>query len=434
MSSVYPPMFRLAQRFEAPRVDDIPGTVQRELSRLALGSKIRPGQSVAVTAGSRGIANINVIIKATVDHLKQLKAEPFVVPAMGSHGGGTAQGQRGVLAGYGITEEFLGCPIRATMETVIVCQTKEGFPVHFDRFAYEADHVLVCGRIKPHTNFVGDIESGLMKMMLIGLGKHAGAKIYHRAILDYNFGQIVRAVAGQVLEKCRIVAGLGIVENGYDQTALIAAVAPGEIEAREKELLVLAKQWMPRLPFEDVDLLVIEEIGKNISGAGLDTNVVGRKHAGTPEGVNERPRVRRIMIRGLTEATHGNACGIGLAEFCTTRTVRQVDSKITYINCITGGHPDGAKIPIHFDTDREVIDAALSTIGLTEPAEAKILWIANTLHLAQVECSANYLKEAQSRPDLEILTDLRELPLDKSGNLPTFASLAVGTGHAAAAS
>ncbi len=187
---------------------------------------------------------------------------------MGSHGGGTAEGQREVLESYGITEAFCGCPIRASMETVVVCQTAEGFDVHFDRHAFEADHVVVCNRIKPHTGFVGDIESGLMKMMLIGLGKHEGAKIYHRAIHDYSFGQIVRSVAGRVLESCRIVAGLAIVENGYDETAIIAGVAPGEFEAREKELLVLAKKLMPRLPFDHIDLLVIDEIGKNISGDG----------------------------------------------------------------------------------------------------------------------------------------------------------------------
>src|SRR5687768_14272538 len=233
--SQYPLLFRVRQSFDAKRVENIPATVENELRRLELGEKVKLGQTVAITAGSRGVANIAIIIKAAVEHFQSLGANPFIVPAMGSHGGGTAEGQRELIEGYGITEAYCGCPIRASMETVIVCQAAEGFPVHFDKHALGADHVLVVGRVKPHTNFVGEIESGLMKMMLIGLGKHAGAKIYHRAILNYSFGQIVRSVAREVLAKCRIVAGLGIVENAYDQTAKIQAVAPPEFEDREKE-------------------------------------------------------------------------------------------------------------------------------------------------------------------------------------------------------
>ncbi len=226
--SQYPEIFRIRQKFDRPVIDDIPAEVEAELSRLNLGAAIQPGQSVAITAGSRGIANIHIIIKSIVSHLKGLGAEPFVVPAMGSHGGATAEGQQHIVEGYGITEDYVGCPIRSSMETVIVCDAKEGFPVHFDKNAYGADHVVVCGRVKPHTTFVGDIESGLMKMMLIGLGKYEGAKTYHRAIKDHSFGQIVRSVAKEVLSKCRIVAGLAVVENGYDETAKLKAVGPNE--------------------------------------------------------------------------------------------------------------------------------------------------------------------------------------------------------------
>jgi hypothetical protein len=413
-------MFRVRQQFEGPRVDDIPATVQAELARLRLAGRIQPGQSVAVTMGSRGIANIHWIIKAAVAHLKSIGAKPYIVPAMGSHGGGTAEGQRAIVEAYGVTEEFVGCPIRASMETVIVCQTPEGIPVHFDRHAYEADHVLVCGRVKPHTGFVGDIESGLMKMMLIGLGKHEGAKIYHRAITDYSFPQIVRSVAGQVLKKCRVVAGLGIVENGYDETALIRAVHPEELEQREKELLVLAKKWMPRLPFDQADVLIIDEIGKNISGSGMDTNVVGRKFNDRKAADDEYPKVKRIFVRGLTEETHGNAAGIGIAEFCTTRCVEQIDYKITKINCLTGGHPSGAMTPLYYDTDREVLDAALSVIGLVPPPQARLLWIPNTLHLAEVECSAAYWNQAREREDLSILAEPRDLVFDDEGNLVNY--------------
>ncbi|MDP6467585.1 MAG: lactate racemase domain-containing protein, partial [Pirellulaceae bacterium] len=299
--SSYPLMFRVRQTFERPRVDDIPAAVDAQLSQLELSKTIQPGQSVAITAGSRGIANIHLIIKAAVDHLRAIGAEPFIVPAMGSHGGGTAEGQRKIIECYGITESYCGCPIRASMETEVVCEAEEGFPVHFDRHAFTADHVIVCGRVKPHTGFTGDIESGLMKMMLIGLGKHAGAKVYHRAIKDNSFGQIVRSVAREVLSKCRIAAGLAIIENGYDETAKIAAVAPSDFEEREKELLVEAKQWMPRLPFKTADLLLIDEIGKNISGTGMDTNIVGRKYRDHIAREDEFPKVRYIAIRGLTK-------------------------------------------------------------------------------------------------------------------------------------
>lgn len=418
--SEYPQMFRVRQLRERPRVDDIPGEVRRELSRLELGQKIKPGDTVAITAGSRGIANMAIILRAAVDVLKDLGAKPFVVPAMGSHGGGTADGQRGILESYGITEPAIGCPIRATMETVIICETPEKIPVHFDRFAHEADHVLVCGRVKPHTDFVGEIESGLLKMMLIGLGKHAGAKVYHQAIQDYSFEKIVRSVAHRVLSSCRVLAGLAIVENAYDETAKLAAVAPDEFVEREKELLVLAKQWMPRLPFNRVDILIVDEIGKNISGSGMDTNVVGRKRKAGAESNGDDLIVKRIIIRGLTEESHGNATGIGMAEFCTTRARRQVDIAATRINCLTGGRPSIAMLPLDYESDRELLDVTLPIIGLTPPPEARILWIRNTLQVAEVECSARYRQEAEQRDDLQVISEPRDFEFDESGNFVPF--------------
>lgn len=420
----YPQLFRLRQQFEGPVVDDVAGEVEQQLASLALAEKIQPGQSVAITAGSRGIANIEIIIRGICQHLKALEAEPFIVPAMGSHGGGTAAGQQQIIESYGITEEFCGCPIRASMDTVVVCEAVEGFPVHFDQQASEADHVFVCGRVKPHTGFHGDIESGLMKMMLIGLGKHAGALIYHRAIMNYSFGQIVRSVAREVLAKCRIVGGLAIVENAYDETAKLAGVAPEKFEEEEKGLLVLAKQWMPRLPFDQVDILTIDEIGKNISGSGLDTNVVGRKYLDHRAAEEEYPKVKKIIVRGLTAETHGNAAGIGLAEFCLSRVVEQMNVQATRVNCLTGGHPTGAMIPLDYETDRETLDMALSTIGLIKPRESRLMWIRDTLDVAEVECSAAYLEEAQQRADLEVLTPLRDMPFDADGNLPDVQALA----------
>jgi hypothetical protein len=416
--SAYPQTFRVRQHFDAQRVEDIPTTVENELARLELGEKILPGQTVAITAGSRGIANIAKIIHAVVRHFQKLGAKPFIVPAMGSHGGGTAAGQQELIEGYGITEQAMGCPIRSSMETVVVCQAEEGFPVHFDKFAFGADHVCVVGRVKPHTGFVGDIESGLMKMMLIGLGKHEGAKIYHRVIMNYSFGQIVRSVAREVLSKCRVVAGLGIVENAYDQTALLKAVAPHEFEDREKELLVLAKQWIPRLPFNMAHILLVDQIGKNISGAGMDTNVIGRKYNDHVAMEHEWPKVKRICIRDLTDATHGNGTGIGMSEFCRTRCIEKLDVKITRINCLTGGHPTAAMLPLDYPTDREMLDMALPTIGMIEPDRVALQWIHNTLEVAELECSSVYWNEAKSRTDLTILTDPRPLPFDAEGNLP----------------
>ncbi|MBW3540502.1 MAG: nickel-dependent lactate racemase [Planctomycetes bacterium] len=414
----YPRMIRVRQRFDAPRLADVPAEVERELTRLGLERKVRPGETVAITAGSRGIANIAKIIKAAVRHFQALGAVPFIVPAMGSHGGGTAEGQRAILEGYGITEEFTGAEIKGSMETVIVARTpKQGIPVHFDKHAYEADHVLVCGRIKPHTGFVGPIESGLHKMMLIGLGKHAGAKIYHRAIMDFSFLEIIRAVADVVMQRCKVVAGLAIVENAYDETGLIEAVAPQDFFERESALLETAKAWMPRLPFNDVDLLIVDEIGKNISGSGMDTNVIGRKfqdHAATAE---DRVRCKRIFVRGLTEETHGNACGIGIAEFTNQRTIESVDLTTTRINAITGGHPTAASLPVALATDRDVLDEALQTVGLVDPEDARVIHITNTLSVGEVLVSEAYLEELESRDDLEIVESPQPMEFDDEGNL-----------------
>jgi hypothetical protein len=414
----FPKIFRLRQRFDATCIKDVPAETHGQLAALNLGKKVRPGQSVAITASSRGIANIAQITRAIVEHFKKYGAQPFIVPAMGSHGGGSAQGQRQVIESYGITEGYVGCPIRSIVDTVEVCRSEHGFPVHFDRLAFEADHVLILNRVKPHSGFHGPIESGLMKMLLIGLGNCEGAKIYHRAILDYSFEHIIRDVAEKVINTCPILAGLAIVENAYDQTALIQAVAPKDFETREKELLVQAKKLMPRLPFDTVDVLVIDRMGKDISGVGVDPNVVGRKFNDHKAVDGESPKVRRICLRSLTPASHGNATGMGMAEFCKSEFLRQADPAATRFNCLVSGHVSAAMPPLDFKTDREMLDAAFGTIGLVEPSNAKLIWIADTLHLDQVECSAAYLDEAQRRGDLEILTKPRDLPFDPAGDLP----------------
>lgn len=422
----FPRMIRVRQTFEAPRVDDVPGEVEEQLAALDLGRKVKPGQTVAVTAGSRGINNIALVIKAIVDHVKGLGGVPFIVPAMGSHGGGTAEGQREIIEGYGITEDFVGCEIRASMETVIVETTKQGIPVHFDKHAWSADHVVVCGRVKPHTGFVGEIESGLHKMMLIGLGKHAGALIYHRAIIDYSFGEIIRSVADVVLRRCKVLCGVGIVENAYDETGRIEAVPPEKFYERETALLKLARQWLPRLPFPKVDLLIVDEIGKNISGTGMDTNVVGRKYNDHAATEKDEVSCKRIFVRGLTDETHGNACGIGLAEFTNQRTIEQVDLKITRINALTGGHPTAAMLPVAFPTDRESVGAALATVGLIDPADARVVHITDTLHVAEILVSEAYLPDLEGREDLEVLEGPFDMEFDSEGNLYPVAAATAG--------
>lgn len=414
---MFPRMMRVRQHFDCPRLADISGAVRQQLESLSLGSVVKPGQTVAITAGSRGIANIAVITKAIVDHVKHIGGKPFIVPAMGSHGGGTADGQKGILAGYGITPESMGTEIRASMETVIVDRTPHGVPVHFDKLASQADHVIVAGRIKPHTGFVGEIESGLHKMMLIGLGKHEGAKIYHRAIQDFSWTEILLAVAESVLKKCKVLCGVGIVENAYDETALIEAVPPARFAEREKALLGLAKQWMPRLPFKQVDLLIVDELGKNISGSGMDTNVIGRKYNDHKATDKDEAAVKCIFVRGLTEATHGNACGIGMAEFTNKRTVAAVDHKITAINAITGNHAPAAAIPVSYESDRECVEQALSTVGIRTAETVRVVHIANTLQLAEVLVSEAYKNDVERRSDLEILTPLTPMEFDPLGNL-----------------
>jgi hypothetical protein len=416
-SILFPKIFRLRQRFDSACLDDVAGETERQLGGLKLGEKVQPGQSVAITAGSRGIENIADITQAIVEHFKRLGAKPFIVPAMGSHGGGTAEGQQRVLESYGITESFIGCPIRSSVDTVEVCRSADGFTVHFDRIASQADHVVVCNRIKPHSGFHGDIESGLMKMLLIGLGNCEGAKTYHRAILDHSFEHIIRDVAGKVIEKCPILAGVAIVENAYDKTARIETVRPHEFETREIELLKLAKKLLPRLPFEYVDVLLIDRMGKDISGVGFDPNVVGRKFNDHKAVENEFPKVRRIALRGLTTDSHGNATGMGMAEFCKSQLLRDADINATRLNCLVSGHVSAAMPPLDYESDREMLTAALGTIGLVEPQNAKLLWISDTLHLDEMECSAAYLDNAKHRDDLEILSEPRELAFDAAGNL-----------------
>lgn len=410
-------MLRLRQKFPRPRVDNIPAAIRDTLGKLNLGQKIKRGQTVALTAGSRGIANIALILKSAVQHLRDLGAQPFLVPAMGSHGGATAEGQIQVLHSYGITEEFVGAPIRSSMDVIHLGDTPEGWPVYLDKNASTADHIGVVARIKPHTSYNGPIESGLLKMMMIGLGKRHGAAHYHRLLLEQPYDPVVRAVSKVMRGKAPIAFGLATVENGYDETALLEACGPADFEPVEERLLVKAKEWLGRLPFHEADLLIIDEIGKDISGSGMDTNVVGRKRALRSETIANQPNMRFIFLRGLTEHTHGNACGIGFADFCTTRLVKGMDYHATRINCVTSGYPEGANISVHYDTDREVLDAALAIIGTRPMEQARIMHIKNTLKLEEVEVSEPCMKELKPVTDFDVVKGPYDLTFDGKGNL-----------------
>jgi hypothetical protein len=337
---------------------------------------------------------------------------------MGSHGGGTAEGQRQIVESYGVTEQFLGVPIRASMEVVSLGNTEAGYPVYLDRFASEADHIGVVNRVKPHTGYHGPIESGMLKMMMIGLGKHVGALAYHRILLEEPYDKVVRSVSRHMLKKAPIAFGIGLVENSYDETALIQAVAPERIEAEEEHLLVQARRWLPRLPYSAADLVIVDEIGKDVSGSGMDTNVVGRKRAfrgaTPPDGI---PTIRLIFVRGLSARTHGNATGIGLADFTVSRLVKAMNYKATVINCLTAGYPEGAFVPVHFDTDREVIEAALVIIGRREPEEARVMHIRNTLKVEELEVSEACLATPAQTGELRVIRGPRPLEFDAAGNL-----------------
>ena len=412
-SVTLPTMYRVRQTFPRTRLEDIPAGVAGALEAGDL--PIKRGDTVAVGAGSRGIANIATIVRATVDWLKARGARPFVFPAMGSHGGATAEGQRAVLAHYGITEASMGCELRASMDVVQVGEAL-GLPVWLDRTVSEADWIGLVNRIKPHTDFKGSIESGLFKMMTIGLGKYHGATQYHRANVNHGYETVITAVGREMLAKARIGFGLGIVENGYDETAYVEAFNAAELEAGERRLLKDGRAWMARLPFSRLDVLVVEEIGKNISGSGMDTNVIGRP-SNPHEPFPADPKILWIVALDLTEDSGGNATGVGNADFTTRRLAEKIDWKPTAINTLTACAPNGAKLPLQFETDREAVENALACIGLTPPEQARLVRIRSTLVLGEIECSEALLPEIAGRAELTMVGEGRPLAFDPAGRI-----------------
>jgi hypothetical protein len=422
-----PRMVHVRQKFEAARLQDIHGTIAREFQRSEIRDRVKPGQVVAVGCGSRGIANIAEIARAVIRELQALGAKPFVFPSMGSHGAATAEGQKKVLESYGISEASTGVPIKASMDTVIVGKLADDTPVHMDRHASEADAVVVINRIKPHTAFRGATESGLTKMLSIGIGKIVGAATYHTHGMD-RFPELLPQVRDVILGSRNVLFGVGIVENAYDETALIEIVPAERLAAREPELQAQAKQLMPRLDFDEIDVLIIDEMGKNISGAGFDPNITGRNRRAIKW--QAKPLVKKIVVLGLTRETMGNATGIGGADVVTMRVWREFDVASTYANIITSMNLDGAAIPIVMNTDREAISLAVKTVVRVKPQECRIVRIPNTLHLGEIEVSEPLLEQVRARPErFEVASQPNPFPFDASGALPRFRC----TPHAAAA-
>lgn len=410
-----PKMYRIRQSFDDTKVDNLNETVRAELNKLSL-TAVKPGHQVAIAAGSRGIANMADILRAIVEFFQSLHAEPFIFPAMGSHGGATPEGQVAVLEQLGVTESHVQAPILSSMAVEEISKTEDSVPVFVDKNALSGDHIVVVNRIKSHTKFKAPIESGLMKMMAIGLGKHKGAEFYHKAAIQHTFPKIIVDAGREVIRKAPILCGLGIVENGYGETAKIAALRPEDIEHKEEDLLKLSKKMMAKLPFNEIDLLIVDEMGKDISGVGIDPNVTGRNR--DLLGVFPHPtQVKRLFVRDLTSKSKGNAVGIGLADITTRRLVDKIDPHTTYINCITGISLEKAAIPMYVENDRKAIEIALGSVGLISSNQSKVVRIKNTLELDIVEVSEAYGKEFHPRTDLEILDGPRAMAFNSENNL-----------------
>ncbi len=405
-----PDVALVRQHFTTEHIEDVAGEVRKQLAGVGLAQKVKPGQRIALTAGSRGVTNIALILGTIAEELKKLGAKPFIVPAMGSHGGATAEGQVELIAEYGITEAALGIPILSSMETVVLGETKYGASVHMDKNAYNADGIIVVGRIKNHTSFRAPIESGLCKMMAIGLGKQKGAESIH----DHDLPRNIPEAAKIHIATGKILLGVGTVENAYHQTCRIVATPAEKIIETDMEYLKLAAKMLPRVPFDAADVFVVDWIGKNISGTGMDMNVVGmwRRTGEAPYP----PLYTRLVVLNVRPESHGNCAGLGAADFTTRKLVDQWEAEKTYWNMITGNFPEGAKIPFTLDNDVEAVQVALRS---AKPAGGtfELVRIKDTMNLDEFYCTAGLLEELKGRPEYEVIKPLAPMPSDGEGNL-----------------
>lgn len=408
-----PKMIKIRQKFDASKVEQPLQALQKELDRTAALAPIQRGQEVAIAVGSRGVAHIDGFTKTVVDAVKQAGGKPFIVPCMGSHGGSTAEGQTEVLHHLGVSEEKMGAPIRSSMEVIKIDQLANGLPVYVDKYASEADAIIVINRVKPHTAFRGPVESGIMKMISIGLGKQKGAEACHQLGFAH-MAEFVPEMANLMINKLPILCGVALVENAYDETCRVEVLPAGEIYDREVELQAEAKERLPKILFPQLDVLVIDYIGKNISGDGMDPNVTGRYPTPYASG---GPEVNKMVVLDLTEQSKGNGNGVGTADFTTQRFVDKMDKPGTYMNGLTSTVCAPTKIPTTLENDLLAIKAAIKTCNILDYNTCRMIRIKDTLHLGEIEISVNLLDEARQNPDIEILGDPYEWWFDEEGNL-----------------
>ena len=407
---VLPRMVKIRQKYDASKIEDVSGHLEQELERQIRDKGSYAGKRIAITAGSRGIPYYLEIMQTLVSTLKRWGAEPFIVPSMGSHAGATAEGQVEMLATYGITEEQVGCPILATMEAVEVGKLADGTAVYCDRYAYESDGIVVVNKIKPHTSFKGPHESGLLKMLCIGLGKHKGAATMH--MKGYEFFDTLVPEAGKLcLEKEPVLFGVGLVQNAYDDISDLEVMEKDKIAERDAALLEIAKDKLAKFKFPNTDVLIIDQIGKNIGGAGFDPNVVARRDRIYPGALVSQ----NIFVRGLTEETHHNASGIGTIEVTTLRCVRDVDWATTWTNMMTANFLPGCRIPCFAENDREALRWAIRTCTGIDYSNARVVRIKDTMHMEEIQVSENLAKELSGREDIEILSEPFEIAFGSDG-------------------
>ncbi len=411
----FPRLLVVRQKFPDRRIPDVAAEVRRQLAQSGFSKRLKPGSRVAIGVGSRGIHHIATIVRNVVQYWKDEGMKPLIFPAMGSHGAATAEGQADVLAHYGITEATVGCPIISQLSTVSLGKTAEGIEAFMDRVAYESDGVMLVGRVKWHTDFAGKIESGLFKMMAIGLGKFDGAQRYHAYAYRLGLEYVIRSIGRQVLKSGKILGGLAILEDAYHNTAKLDAVPVEQMEQREEENLALVKSWMARIPM-DLDILILDEIGKNISGAGLDTKVANRGVNGEYNPWPDTPKFQRLFIRNLSELTYNSAVGMGMADVVTDRLVNRINWEPTWINSLTANTPAAIRTPIHFPTDRECLERIAPTVGRLSLADVTYGWIRNTMELGRLAISENVRPEIEKNPMLEIESAI-DLDFDGDGNL-----------------
>lgn len=410
-----PVMRKVRQKYHVPPAIDPVSEMEVQWQGLIKRIDLRPGLSIAVAVGSRGITDLGRVVADVVRRLKDAGTLPFVTPAMGSHGGATAEGQKEVLRLRGITEETVGAPIKATMDVVPMGEV-DGIPLFLDRLAYEADGIVLVNRIKPHTNFVGPTESGLIKMMAIGLGNQKGAEHYHRLSVVRDQYRIISTAGKELIRRAKVLFAVGLVENQDHRTCMIRMATAAEIEEMESELLKVARSCLPLILVDEIDLLIIDEMGKDISGEGIDPNVVGRDVCAYGAR-RPLPRVTRIFVRDLTPGSEGSALGIGQADFTLKRLVGKIDFRVTAINCLTACCPESGKIPLTYETDREAIEAALMTLRPYTLEDLRLVHIKNTLELNTLWVSEGCLPDLHSRSDVEIEPGRAFIGFDGEGKM-----------------